>query len=184
MVEFGSLRAVDVLVSRLVAVRESVAWVGGVDVRGLRKVLQDVREGRLVLGEGLGLVRVWERDDTGAFLGGYAHVKGLPDEVLEEHGLVGGLECLRRAVAGGSLSPADAGRLIAALYAAYSLAESYLTAFLSELSEYVSGDPPKLRIPPEDLDKHVIKPLRNGLKAIRPVILSTKFAEGRVCPEF
>ncbi len=86
---------------------------------------------RRVVREASGLVREWEKGDKEAFIEEYKHLKDLPEVELEDLGLVGDLERLRRRVVAGSLTPVDTVNILTALYTVYSMTESYLVEFLS-----------------------------------------------------
>jgi len=124
-------KAVNVILSKLEAVREQAEWMGGVDLRVLKKILYDVRERKGLVVEALRLVKEWEKGDRDAFFEDYLNLKSLPEVELEDLGLVGDLERLRRSVAAGSLKPIDVVNILTALYTIYSLTESYLVRFLS-----------------------------------------------------
>jgi len=112
-------------------VREQAEWMGGVDLRVLKKILYDVRERKGLVVEALRLVKEWEKGDRDAFFEDYLNLKSLPEVELEDLGLVGDLERLRRSVAAGSLKPIDVVNILTALYTIYSLTETYLVRFLS-----------------------------------------------------
>lgn len=163
-------KAVNIILSKLEAVKEMAVWAGGVDVRALKKVLYDVRERRKIVEEALRLVKEWERGNKEVFLEGYTHLKNLPESELEEHGLVGDIERVRRKVVSGGLVPVDAANILTALHAVYSMAETHLTEFLSGVVEHVEIEHGSLKIKPGKLEEHVIKPLRDGLRSVRPIV--------------
>ena len=163
-------KAVNIILSKLEAVREQAEWIGGVDLRVLKKILYDVRGRKELVVEALRLVKEWEKGDKEAFFEDYLNLKSLPEVELEDLGLIGDLERLRRSVAAGSLKPIDVVNILTALYTIYSLTESYLVRFLSNIEEYAEGEHGLLRIKPEKLGEYVLEPLKERLRRIRPII--------------
>ena len=163
-------KAVNIILSKLEAVKEIAAWTGGVDIRLLKKILYDVQDRKKIVEEALGLVKEWERGNKDAFLEGFEHLKNMPESELETHKLAEDIERIRRKVASGELFPTDAANLFTALHTTYSLTESHLTSFLSKIEEHTIGEPRSLRIRPEHLEKYVIRPLKEKLERIRPII--------------
>ena len=163
-------KAVNIILSKLEAVREQAEWIGGVDLRVLKKILYDVGGRKELVVEALRLVKEWEKGDKEAFFEDYLNLKSLPEVELEDLGLIGDLERLRRSVATGSLKPIDVVNILTALYTIYSLTESYLVRFLSNMEEYAEGEHGLLRIKPEKLGEYVLEPLKERLRRIRPII--------------
>ena len=163
-------KVVNIILSKLEAVREQAEWMGGVDLRVLKKILYDVRGRKELVVEALRLVKEWEKGDKEAFFEDYLNLKSLPEVELEDLGLIGDLERLRRSVAAGGLTPVDAVNILTALYTIYSLTESYLVRFLSNIEEYAEGEHGLLRIKPEKLGEYVLEPLKERLRRIRPII--------------
>ncbi len=163
-------KAVNIILSKLEAAKEQAEWMGGVDIRALKKLLYDMRERKELVERALSLVKEWEKGNKEAFFEEYMHLKNVPEERLDEHKLVGDIERIRRRIAAGELTPTDAANILTALHTTYSVTESHLTRFLSRIEEHMRETPSGLRIRPEHLEKHVIKPLRERLERIRPIV--------------
>ncbi len=166
----GPPRAVDIILSKLEVVREQGRWLGGVDLRLLRRLLYDVREGRAVVWGAFGLLREWGRGKVDAFFEGYVHIKGVPEGGLSDYGVVGDVEALRRGLVSGELSVEDVSSVLTALYTVYSIVEACLTEFLSGIEEHVTGEGKSLMVKPDDLEEQVIKPLRERLREVRVLV--------------
>ena len=164
-------KAVNNILVKLENIRESAEWMGGVDVRALKKLLYDLKEGKKIVEKTFELLGRWEAGDTEAFFEGMEHVKQVVDHELDRYKLIGDVELMRRKFVKKELDAADISALLATLHTTYSLAENHISEFFSRVEEHskvVGGG--RLMIRPEHLEKHVIESLGEKFKRLRTVI--------------